>query len=74
MVFGAALLDQALGDDEPRLVAGQRDAELGALQVEIRAQAQIAAEMPPPTVAMTTIAWTRCPRLMSGVKCGCSML
>ena len=41
MVFGAALLDQPLGDGEPRLVAGQRDAELGALQVEIRSEAAI---------------------------------
>ena len=43
-VFGAALLDQALGDGEPRLVAGQRDAKLGALQFEIGPEAEIAAE------------------------------
>ena len=43
-VFGMALLEQALGDREPRLMAGQRDTELGALQFEIGAQAQITAE------------------------------
>src|SRR5205814_10307604 len=42
-VVGAALLDQALGDGEARLVAGERNAEFGALQFEIGSKAQIAA-------------------------------
>ena len=39
-----ALLEQALGDGEARLVTGQRDTELGALQFEIGSEAQITAE------------------------------
>ena len=43
-VFGTALVEQALGDGEARLMPGQRDAKLGALQIEVAAQAQIAGD------------------------------
>ena len=43
-ILAVPLVEQALGGDEPSLVAGDRDAELGALRVDIAAQAQIGAE------------------------------
>ena len=43
-VVGAALLDEALGDGEARLVSGERNAEFSALQFEIGSKAQITAE------------------------------
>ena len=43
-VFAVPLLELPLDQAEPRLMAGHADTELGALPVEIRAQADIAAD------------------------------
>src|SRR5690242_16773916 len=43
-VVVAPLVEQTLGDGEARLVPGQRDAKLGALKLDVGAQAQKARE------------------------------
>src|SRR5205085_99916 len=43
-VLGVALVEQAFGHGDARVVAGQRDTKLGALQLEIGAQAEVAAD------------------------------
>jgi len=40
-IVAAAFVEKPLGNGEARLVPGQRNAELGALQLEVGAQAQI---------------------------------
>jgi len=45
-VLGTALVEEALGHREPRIVTGQSDPEFGALPVEIGTQAEIAADNP----------------------------
>ena len=73
-VLGPALVQEALGDGQARGIAGERDAKLGALLLEIGAQAQKSAQNGAADVVTMTTAWTRWPRWISGVKCGCSML